>query len=139
MLKKTITFTDYNDVTRTEDYYFNLDKSELYEMEAESYGGYGQMLQRIIDSPDTKKTMEYLKDLILRAVGEKSPDGINFDKNDEISNRFYHSAAYDNLLCSMVENPDVAAEFAKGIIPKAMLQAVSSVSSELPGQLGIVK
>ena len=32
MLKKTITYTDYNDVNRTEDFYFNLNEAELTEM-----------------------------------------------------------------------------------------------------------
>ena len=32
MLKKTITYTDYNGNSRTEDFYFNLTKTELMKM-----------------------------------------------------------------------------------------------------------
>ena len=32
MLKKTITYTDYNGVRRTEDFWFNLSKAEIMEM-----------------------------------------------------------------------------------------------------------
>ena len=36
MLKKTITYTDYNGVERTEDFYFNLTRAELMEMHSSS-------------------------------------------------------------------------------------------------------
>ena len=39
MLKKTITYTDYNDNERTEDFYFNFSKAELTEMELSTVGG----------------------------------------------------------------------------------------------------
>ena len=37
MLKKTITYTDYNGTTRKEDFYFNLTQAEVTELEAVSY------------------------------------------------------------------------------------------------------
>ena len=33
MIKKTITYTDYNGVSRTEDFWFNLTTAELMKME----------------------------------------------------------------------------------------------------------
>ena len=38
MLKKTISYTDYNEVERKEDHYFNLSKAELMEMEMGTTG-----------------------------------------------------------------------------------------------------
>ena len=52
MLKKTITYTDYNGVERTEDFYFNLTKAELMEMEIGTTGGMADMIKRIIDAKD---------------------------------------------------------------------------------------
>ena len=40
MLKKTVTYTDYNGTERTEDFYFNLSKAEVIEMETTTAGGY---------------------------------------------------------------------------------------------------
>lgn len=39
MLKKTISYTDYDGNERTEDFYFNLSKAEIIEMELGTAGG----------------------------------------------------------------------------------------------------
>lgn len=39
MLKKTITYKDYNGVERTEDFWFNLNETEITEMELGVHGG----------------------------------------------------------------------------------------------------
>ena len=44
MLKKTITYNDYNGVERTEDFYFNLSKAEILEMEMGTSGGLAENL-----------------------------------------------------------------------------------------------
>ena len=46
MLKKTVTYTDYNGSERTEDFYFNLTKAEIMEMELSTSGGLAEMLRR---------------------------------------------------------------------------------------------
>ena len=43
MLKKTVTYVDYNGVERTEDFYFNLSKAEVTEMELSVEGGFSKM------------------------------------------------------------------------------------------------
>mgnify|MGYP007065598478 CR=1 FL=1 len=45
MLKKTVTYTDYNGVERTEDFYFNLTRSELIEMHLTTEGGMEELRQ----------------------------------------------------------------------------------------------
>ena len=84
MLKKKIKYTDYNGVERNEDFYFNLNKAELMEMELTTEGGLAERTQRIIDTQDTPKIVEMFKDLILRAYGEKSEDGKAFIKSYRI-------------------------------------------------------
>ena len=44
MLKKTITYTDYNNTERKEDHYFNLTKAEIMEMELSITGGLAEMM-----------------------------------------------------------------------------------------------
>ena len=78
MLKKTITYTDYNDNERTEDFYFNLSKAEVTEMELSTTGGLAEMIQKIVTTQDGPKLVKIFKDLVLAAYGEKSPDGRRF-------------------------------------------------------------
>jgi hypothetical protein len=88
MLKKTITYTDYNGVERTEDFYFNLNKAEILEMELSTEGGLQQMIEKIIAAQDMPALSKYFKDIILMSYGEKSPDGKRFIKNQEIRDAF---------------------------------------------------
>ena len=75
MLKYPITYTDYNNVIRTEDFYFNLNKAEVMEMELGTTGGYTEMIRKIISAQDTPTLVTVFKEFILKAYGEKSPDG----------------------------------------------------------------
>ena len=47
MLKKTITYKDYNGTERTEDFYFNLTKAEVMEMEMSTSGGLARTLLKL--------------------------------------------------------------------------------------------
>ena len=47
MLKKTMTTVDFGGTERTEDYYFNLTRAEIMEMELTTEGGLVQMINRI--------------------------------------------------------------------------------------------
>ena len=55
MYKKTITYTDYDGNERTEDFFFNLTKAELMEMDFSERGGLEKMIKKIIETKDTKK------------------------------------------------------------------------------------
>lgn len=117
MLKKTITYTDYNEVERTEDFYFNLTKAEVMEMEMSTAGGLAETIQRIVAAQDAPAIIKIFKDLVLRAYGEKSPDGKRFIKNDEIKEAFSQTEAYSILFMELATNADAAAEFVNGIVP----------------------
>ncbi len=118
MLKKRITYTDYNGVERTEDFYFNLSKAEIIEMQSSVEGGLSEMLKKIIDAKDTPTLVRVFKDLILKAYGEKSEDGRRFIKSKEISEAFSQTEAYSILYTELATDDQAAAAFANGIIPK---------------------
>ena len=75
MLKKTITYTDYNGEEITEDFYFNLSKAEIMEMEMTMSGGYVEMVRKIVQTKDIPTITKAFKDIILKAYGEKTADG----------------------------------------------------------------
>lgn len=120
MLKKTITYTDYNGVERTEDFYFNLSKAEIAEMELSVDGGYAEMIQKIISAQDTPTLVRIFKELVLKSYGEKSLDGKRFMKSDEIATAFTQTEAYSEIFMELATNADAAAAFVKGVIPKDM-------------------
>ena len=119
MLKKTITYTDYNGITRTEDFYFNLTKAEIMEMQLSTNGGLDVMIKKIIDSQDAPSIIKIFKELILKAYGEKSDDGKRFVKSKEISEGFAQTGAYSQLFMELATDTDAASKFVNGIVPAA--------------------
>ncbi len=118
MLKKTITYTDYNGNERTEDFYFNLTKAEVMEMEMGTTGGLSEMLRKIIAAQDAPAIMSTFKNFIFKAYGEKSPDGKRFIKSKEISEAFAQTEAYSQLFMELCTNETTMAEFVNGIVPQ---------------------
>lgn len=126
MLKKTITYTDYNGTERTEDFYFNLSKAEVMEMEMSTVGGLAERIQRIVATQDAPAIIKIFKELVLDAYGEKSLDGKRFLKVDENGNRlsvaFSQTEAYSQLFMELATDADAAAKFVNGIVPADMAQ-----------------
>lgn len=118
MLKKTITYTDYNGVERTEDLYFNLTKSEIVEWQLGVDGGLSELLVKIVNAREIPQLVKYFKELILRSYGEKTDDGRRFVKSEEISEAFSQTPAYDQLYMEFLEDEEAAGEFVKGILPE---------------------
>lgn len=129
MIKKTITYTDYDGVTRTEDFYFNLSKPELMEMDFSASGGMEKMIKKIIDTQDSQKIMEVFKDIILRSYGEKSPDGKRFVKvrdGHKLAEEFSQTEAYSELFMELATNDKAASEFINGVIPQSLADEIAA-------------
>lgn len=118
MLKKEITYFDFDGNSRTENFYFNLTKAECMEMELGTSGGMQQMIEKIISEQDNKKIVEVFKEIILRSYGEKSPDGKHFYKSPEISASFAATEAYSELFMELATNADAASKFINGVVPQ---------------------
>lgn len=125
MLKKTITYTDYNDEQRTEDFYFNLSKAEIAEMEMSTTGGLTSMINRVVAAKDTPTIIQIFKNLILKAYGEKSADGKRFVKSKELSEGFEQTEAYSILFMELATDDKAAAAFINGIVPKDVAEEAS--------------
>ncbi len=126
MLKLTRTYQDYNGVSRTEDFYFNLTQAEITEMEVSVDGGLVEMINRIVAAQDGKQIIALFKDIILRAYGEKSPDGRRFIKNQEIRDAFAQTEAYSDLFMELATDSKAAANFVNGIIPAQKSEKASN-------------
>ena len=127
MLKKTITYTDYYGMERKEDFHFNLTKAEIMEMEMTTVGGFAEMIQKVVDAQDTPSIVKIFKDIILKAYGEKSPDGKRFIQSEALSNAFAQIEAYSVLFMELATNADEAAKFINGIVPADVQQNHKSI------------
>lgn len=128
MLKKTITYTDYNGLERKEDFYFNLSKAEIATMEMSTEGGLAEMITKVVEAKDQVAIIKIFKDLVLSSYGEKSPDGKRFIKSDELSTAFSQTEAYSIIFMELATDADKAAEFVNGIIPTDMSKQLASVN-----------
>lgn len=117
MFKKTVTYTDYNGVERTEDFYFNFTQAEIAEMELTYPGGFKNYLERIVNAKDPVDIIKTFKELVLKAYGEKDDTGRRFVKSDEISTAFSQTEAYSMIFMEFATDDKAAAAFINGVIP----------------------
>lgn len=123
MYKYTATYTDYNGAERTEDFYFNLSKAELAEMELSVNGGMKQLLEKIVQTQDNEKLVKYFKEMLLKSYGVKSLDGRRFVKNQEVLDDFVQTEAYSDLFMKLASDAEFATKFVNGIMPKDVAEA----------------
>ena len=116
MIKKTIKYADYDGVQHEEDFYFNLSRAEIIEMEFGVKGGLTKKLERISKSQDPTQVMPVFKDIILKAYGKKSDDGKRFIKSKALSEEFAQTEAYSELLIELIGDEKKASEFVNGLV-----------------------
>lgn len=120
MIGITKTYNDFNDVERTESKFFNLTEAEVMEMELGTAGGVAELLQRIVAAKDQPTIIKFFKDFILKAYGEKSPDGLRFDKSEQMRQDFSNTQFYNLLFMELATDDEKAAKFVNGVIPQSV-------------------
>lgn len=119
MIKKTIKYEDFDGNQREEDFWFNLNKVELSELQLDTPGGFTKYAERISKEQDGKALFDIFKKLILKSYGEKSDDGKYFRKSPEIVSNFESTNAFEALITEF-ENEKAFIEFFIGTLPKDM-------------------
>lgn len=122
MIKRTMTYVDFNGLTRTEDFYFHLNEAELTEMEMGTEGGLAEMMKRVVDAKDAPAIIKVFKELILKSYGIKSADGRRFEKSEKVSREFEQTPAYSMLFMELATDDKAAADFINGIIPAGLAE-----------------
>ena len=128
MLKKTITYVNFNDETVSEDFFFHLSKAELVELEMSHEGGLSAALERIVAAEDGKSIIAEFKNIILSAYGQKSVDGRRFTKNQALKEEFESTEAYSTLFMELVTDTGAAIEFINGVIPAGMAEEAAKLA-----------
>lgn len=135
MIKQSITFTDWDGVEQTEEFYFHLSKLEIAELENSRDGGLSDHIQKAMASEDARLVFEELKEVVLKAYGERSADGKNFRKTDALREQFAATEACSELIFGFLTDPESFFTFVQGVLPKnldrdlAAIQAKQAASS----------
>lgn len=122
MLKKTIKYTNYDGVEKEKDFFFNLKKSELVDLQYDTPKGFISYIEEIVNSGNNSELWKVFRSIVLMAYGEKSDDGERFMKSDEISKAFEETEAFSVLITEFIENDGEAAAFINGIMPKDLTE-----------------
>lgn len=125
MYEDKVTYENFDGETITEKLFFNLNKVEL----AENMGisKRFEKLQEQIDNDgkprqltteEIQEMVDLVKELMRISYGVRSEDGRRFIKSDQIWLEFTQTAAYDDYLFGLFEEPSRSINFLTGIMPK---------------------
>lgn len=139
MLKQTVQFTDFDDVNKTRNLYFNLTRTEVidnlelqheFQEVQDMIGGE----TRDLEMHEVKLILELVKKIMRISYGvQKEVDGnLSFTKKD-VWEPFTETAAYDEFLIGLFENPERAVAFLVGIWPKEIRDGIDVDQLSLPG------
>ncbi len=132
MLKREITYEDFDGNQQTDIFYFNVSKPDLIDLEVGYAEGFGAMIQKVIEEKDHKTLIKRFKEIVLLAYGEKSEDGKRFIKSDQLREEFSQTAAYEVLFMELATDDNAAANFLKGVLPKDMIGEIDKAIATTP-------
>jgi hypothetical protein len=129
VLKKDITYINFEDKPVTETWYFNLSTAELAKMTLTAGEDIVTRLQRVVASQDPKQMVEAFEDVVRRSVGTRSEDGKRFIKNTTITEEFMGGEAYSQFFLELATKEGLAVEFINGVIPKDLREQVAQLQA----------
>lgn len=140
MLKKAITYKDFNGKEITEEFCFNLTQAECIDLDFmyEDRGGIKEYLKSLIkeiqdkgESAPKRPMYEFLKLIIRLSVGKKSDDGKRFVKNESVSNDFLQTEAYSEFIMGLLNDPDGIPDFIAQVLPEVSEDQKNAARAEL--------
>lgn len=137
MLKKTVTYRDFNDEETTEVFFFHLSQAELVELEMSKEGGFVKAMKRVQEAGDQATLVKEMKNIILMSYGQKSPDGKKFIKNERLREEFESSEAFSTLFMELATDAGSALEFFQGIIPSKLAAEARAIAESPNGAVEI--
>ena len=133
MLKETLTYTDYFGNEQTRDFYFHYSEAELTKMQLGQVGGLERFIEKILQTQDQPKLADLFEEFILASYGERSEDGQQFIKNEEVRNRFKQCPAYSDLFMRLMTDDEYLAYFIQNVVPQSIREKAAQVEKERGG------
>jgi hypothetical protein len=87
-------------------------------------------LNKVVSEGQGRKIIEFFEQVIRDSYGVRSFDGSTFEKSEEIFRRFQASGAYDALIEKVLDDPDYALVFIRGIVPGKYKEALDKKLAE---------
>ena len=116
MVKKTVTYTDFDGEKVEEPLYFHLSKMELLELN-NAYGcRVDKYINKILEEHNGTKLGLFFSDLILRSYGKKSEDGKRFVKSPEAKKEFSQSIAFQTLINELTASSEAIEQFVDSLL-----------------------
>ena len=124
MTSYKVTYEDYAGKSRAETVYFNINETELHQLNARYGGSLTETLARIAQTESPKETMDLLMDILRTAYGRMDDDRVHFRKSDEIWEDWVSTPCFDKFFMDVLTDDKKTAEFIKGVLPKRVRAAV---------------
>ena len=123
MLRKNITYTDFDGMPVTEEFCFHLMEADFIDLDFkyESFGGLREYLVNLVkeiqnnENAPKRPMYEFLKEVIAASVGKRV--GNRFDRSQEVKDRFFQTGAYSKFIIELLDSPDGITEFFNAITP----------------------
>lgn len=127
MIKQTFDYTDFNGHPRKAEMYFNLTEIEVVDFSDRKPEKVTEDLDVLVATENIRGILAFIRDLISRSYGEKSEDGITFEKSPEITRKFVQSAYYSDWLFSLFENDaEKGIAFVKQVLPASLIERATN-------------
>lgn len=131
MITRTIEYVDYDGNQRKEKHYFNLTQFEATEIAVEIPDDIVEDLESDAANPENRVTtarnlteklgkkgvMDFIKNIVLKSYGVKSPDGKRFIKSEQLTTEFSQTLAFSSFMMRLMTDDEEASRFINGVIP----------------------
>ena len=137
MLKKTITYEDFNGEKKTKDFYFHMNQVEFAKLNGEIPGGLEKHIQDIVDDKDDDAMLRMIDLLVSRSYGKFDEDDefTKIDRNGRpLYEKFVNIDAYDKLIIELVSGEQNIVNFLKAILPKDLQNKLEEKEKEMAGK-----
>ena len=104
MLKKTITFDNFDGKSETKDFHFHLTKAELIEVVSKYPDDFSAYVNDIARANNKEELVSLFRTVILKSYGIK--EGNSFKKTTELAEEFSHTEAYSELFMELFSSTD---------------------------------
>lgn len=128
MLKRHITYEDYDGVTKEMDAEFHISKSEGAILSAKKINGmsYAEALQKMVNDQDMESMLKVFREMVIMAYGVRSEDGKRFVKDVgegvngiqfSAGRAFSQTPAFDELFMDILQEENGLVNFFNGVLP----------------------
>lgn len=115
MLKKTVTYTNFEGEQVVEEIYFHLTQAEIVKLEMSEHGGLSDSLKRLSVTQDGKEIMAIFERIVSAAYGVR--EGGRFIKTEALRQEFLASEAYSAFFMELIFSTEAQIEFVRGVVP----------------------